>query len=86
MNIRGMQGGFKEAMANAKVIEPTMRAVIDYMYDSGIRAYIPLRVDIVAEDIMIVKSVYDSRNGWNTHMVLLNGFPVAYIDGNITKD
>lgn len=85
MNIRGMQGGFKEAMAKAKVIEPTVEAIIDYLTESGVieALFFNRTVGFTAEDVLIKKSVYDSRNDWNTHMVLLCGFPVAYTDSNI---
>lgn len=81
MNIRGMQGGFNEAMANAKVIEPTIEAIIGFLNDTNVSS--AFFEDIVKKDILIKKSVFDSRNGWDTHMVLLNGFPVAYTDSNI---
>lgn len=83
MNIRGMQSGFIEAMANAKVIEPTIEAIIGFLNDTGVSS--SFFEDITEKDILIMKSVYDSRNGWNTHMVLLNGFPVAYTDSNIKR-
>jgi hypothetical protein len=79
MLIRGMQGGFIESMASTKEIEPTLYAIIKHIHNVNEHSVFAI-AEITANDIVIEKSVYDSRNGWNTHTVILNGFPVAYIN------
>lgn len=80
MLIRGMQGGFKESMVGVKEIDSSIESLIDYLEVWCQTSYMVFE-EITPDSIIIQKSVYDSRNGWNTYMVLLSGFPVAYIDG-----
>ena len=72
MKIRIHRGGFAESMATAQEIEPNCYAVAHYLRQYGI-----------PDDDTVFESYdgVDSRNGWITHMVTVDGFPVAFTDG-----
>ena len=77
MKIREHRGLLADAMATCKEIEPTMAAVIDQVLSS-----LPCFLHIKPEDIHIEPYGYDKRIGWDTHVVIVDGYGVyGFTDG-----
>jgi len=72
MKIREHRGGFDESMATTVEIEPNLEAVARHVGVTDpstvtLKKYGPVPVD--------------PRNGWNTHVVKVNGLPWGFTDG-----
>jgi hypothetical protein len=77
MKIREHRGLLAEAMSSCKEIEPTMTAVIDQVLSS-----LPCFLGIKPEDIHVEPYGYDKRIGWDTHIVIVDGYGVyGFTDG-----
>jgi hypothetical protein len=77
MKIREHRGLLDEAMSTCKEIEPTMESVIDQVLSS-----LPCFLHIKPEDIHVEPYGYDKRIGWDTHVVVVDGYGVyGFIDG-----
>lgn len=79
MKLRQHKGGYDESMATTVELESTKAALLQAITNSGlIRIPNPLTEDqIHVEPVKI-----DSRNGWNTHIVTIQGWGVyGYTDG-----
>ncbi len=72
MKIRRHRGGFAESMATTETVEPTLDGVIGYLS----------RFMSPEHGIVQCRPVgFDTRNGWDSHLVLVDGFPVGWTDG-----
>ena len=72
MKIRIHRGGFAESMATVQEIEPNCYAVAHYLRQYGIAD---------GDTAFSAYGGIDSRNGWDTHLVSVAGFPVAFTNG-----
>jgi hypothetical protein len=77
MKIREHRLLLDDAMATCKEIEPTMKAVINEVLSS-----LPVFLHIKPEDIHVEPYGYDKRIGWDTHVVVVDGYGVyGFTDG-----
>ncbi len=81
MKFRFHAGGYNESMATAFECSSTVKAL-----KQSIRRRNPF--PFVSNDFKnIVVKPYgtgiDSRNGWDTHIVLIDGYPIGFTDGPI---
>lgn len=75
MKIREHRSLLVDAMATCKDIEPTMTAVIDQVLRE-------VSDGIKPEDIHVEPYGYDKRIGWDTHVVIVDGYGVyGFTDG-----
>jgi hypothetical protein len=70
MKYREHRGGYTESMATVREIQPTVNALA-----------VILRVPPSA--IEIKPLCRDGRNGWDTHMVTVEGCAVGFTDGPV---
>lgn len=71
IKIRSHRGTLSESMKTVEGIEPTLAAVREYLslHEYGLGE---IRVNPVG---------HDTRNGWDTHVVTMDGCAVAFTDG-----
>lgn len=81
MNIRLHRGGFEESMTTAAEVEPNLQAVFDYLVGHGYSFVLD-----VAQVIICPYGGIDPRNGWDTHLFMINGEPLAFTDGDFPLD
>jgi hypothetical protein len=68
MKYREHRGGYKDSMATVLEIQPTINALA-----------VILKVPPLA--VVVKPLCFDSRNGWDTHMVAVEGCAVGFTDG-----
>lgn len=76
MKIRAHRGSLAEAMTTAQDIEPTLNAVRAFLAEHGERDAATGRVEVTKYGPGI-----DSRIGWDTHAVMIDGSIAAFTDG-----
>lgn len=72
MKIREHRGGYADSMATTAEIEPTILAVVNYVMET-------YKGSVVHPDSIKVRKYgagVDARNGWDTHLVTIEGFGV----------
>jgi hypothetical protein len=70
MKIRMHRGGFEEAMATAAEIDASTSAVRSYLTAH----HVPFG------ELLCAYYGFDSRNGWNTYIITIDGSPWAWCD------
>jgi hypothetical protein len=89
MKLRQHRGGFQESMETTIEIEPTKAALLQAITNSDMRG---LPLDLTEDQVTVepytfgpYQSSHDPRNGWNTHIVTLQGWGVfGFTDGPLT--
>lgn len=83
MKLRQHKGGYDESMATVVEIEPTKAAILQaILFAQLVRLPHPLTED----QIIVAPYVYDSRNGWNTHSVVIKDWGVyGFTDGPVRE-
>jgi hypothetical protein len=75
------RGDLADSMATEKEMAPTMQAVVQHLRG----AEIWMGEDISLEDVTVKPYGYDSRIGWDIHLVLYKGYPYAFTDGPLSS-
>lgn len=86
MKLRQHRGGFEESMQTVIEIEPTKAAVLQAIKDLSLigfpTATNPDQVTVEPYTFGAYNDSYDPRNGWNTHIVTVEGWGVfGFTDG-----
>jgi hypothetical protein len=79
MKVRCHRGSLDEAMKTLATIDRTREALRAYLGEhSGICFPPGFTLDVK-------RYCFDERTGWDTYIVIADGFPVAWTDGPVPK-
>lgn len=81
IHIREHRGGYAESMSTSTLIDATAEALHEHVAASLER----LGIQDGAVTIEKYGTRRDSRNGWDTHMVLLDGTPWGFTSGPLDE-
>lgn len=85
MKIRAHRALLEDAMKTVEEIEPTKYAVLNYFawerLESGVDEVTLFLKTYGTDDIEVKPYYYDSRIGWDTHIVTLKGDAIGFTDG-----
>lgn len=71
MKVRPLRGSFREAMELVADVAPNAEAVQEW---AGLRG----RVEVS-------QYIFDDRNGWDTHIIVIDGKPCGFSDGPLVS-
>lgn len=81
IHIREHRGGYAESMSTSTLIDATAEALKEHVAASLERLGVP-DGEVTLEKCGTRR---DSRNGWDTHMVLLDGTPWGFTSGPLEE-
>ena len=90
MKLRQHRGGFEESMQTTIEIEPTKEAILKSIKDLSLIGFpegvIKDQIHVDPYTFDAYPSSQDPRNGWNTHIVTIEGWGVyGFTDGPLTS-
>jgi hypothetical protein len=72
MKFREHRGSYDGSMATTVEIDPTKEAIAKHL-------------GLPAKDIIVLRYVFDARNGWDTHSVTNDSGVLGFTDGPINE-